>query len=227
MKWFSSPILIVLLCLSRLPSNAAPTELEAGLIYIRAPTLLVKLPDGAVVILDLRGTAGDETTAQILVTEIKKRAPKPTLMLINSSTSAAVVQRVPHIPGLLTLAPSDVHSGVTLSVKTTAEEDNRAVAALAAGTSPTKLIEEKMKKARYDEATLMRDHANGSEDAPDTSKPNSELPASSTPKDSSVAKKADDKTETAKEEVPVRDAVLQRAVQLYRALIALGRLQKS
>ncbi|MBK8475942.1 MAG: hypothetical protein IPL39_06415 [Opitutaceae bacterium] len=111
---------------------------------------------------------------------------------------------MPAAPAILTLGYASPGFAPTLAVSTEPALDRAAVAALAAGRPARELIEEKLDKPRFDEARLARNHANGrrGDDAapPDESK---EPPAS---------------------EVPVKDLVLQRAVFLHRALLALGRL---
>jgi hypothetical protein len=94
-------------------------------------------------------------------------------------------------------------------VSTDSAHDRAAVAALAAGRSWRELIEEKIDKPSYDEARLARNHANGHRNEEGEPAP-------------AAAKDKPDPAATP--EAPLQDLVLQRAVFLHRALLALGRL---
>jgi hypothetical protein len=94
-------------------------------------------------------------------------------------------------------------------VRTDEDTDRRAYEALATGTPVTQLISGKIEKERYDEAVLVQEFKNGN---PDPAPPPALDPTAG--KHSGTAEKA---------AVPLIDHVLQRAVHLHHALLALRR----
>ena len=131
-----------------------------------------------------------------------------------------------HAPALITLglAAPGLTPDITLSVNP--EADSRAYAALEAGAPIESLISENTYKHRFDEAALARDRDSGAaEDEGPRSNggvPNAALPAAEPPPVS-----AEVRPSTAAPVVPLKDTVLERAVQLHRALLALGKLPRS
>ena len=108
--------------------------------------------------------------------------------------------------GVVTLAPRG-RSSADISVHLSAADDRRAYDALEHGTALADLLTSEPHKERHDEAALVRDRtAPVAEDAPSAEDPapDASAPAAAAP--------------------PPLDLLLQRAVQLHRALRALKRL---
>jgi hypothetical protein len=217
------------------PSLRAATiehDLQQGLAYLRTGDLTADLvivektlAARPALILDLRHTVSDEDTAAHLG-RLLARAPASArfarLILVSRDTAPAVLKQLatPH-PGVVILAAQTEDLTPDVSVATTPAADALAYEALTSGISLDKLLSGTTpQKARYDEATLVRDHANGTNgrtspaDEPELEPvPASEQPANTVPV-ATVEKPAPQ---------PV-DRVLLRAVQLHRTLLALKKL---
>jgi hypothetical protein len=180
-----------------------------GLLYYRVRELPQDLPTtpaagrpGACV-LDLRFAKAGETEAKTLRAWVKFNVSTrtPIFVLENSSTAASLLAALPGNgpSGLIVLAPAAPGASPDIAVRVSADDDKRAYDALEAGAAVESLLRDYPDKPRVDEAYLEKEHIADSE-APDlpTDKP---LP----PK-------------------PLVDAMLQRAVQLHRGLLALKRL---
>lgn len=202
------------------PANSDPADLGRGLRYFRVAALAADLPTlgpalaAGPLVLDLRAAQGDSVSTVRLQELLQHRAAgaeRPLFVLLASDTPEAIRAAVPAAPAILTLGCAGPGFAPALAVSTEPALDRAAVAALAAGRPPRELIEEKLDKPRFDEARLARAHANGRR-GDDAGAP----PPAAEPKDSPDA--------TAAPEAPVKDLVLQRAVFLHRALLALGRI---
>lgn len=169
-------------------------DLAPGLAYVRSAdaTVIAKALEAGSVVLDLRS-----------VTEPVKplRVPRTRVLLVLVSPATPTVS----LPGAITFGRTAPDFKTDITVTTTAEADDKAVAALASGTAPEKLIVENADKPRFDESLLVREHQTGAEP--------------STPADP-TAKPAD----PAAQPPAVVDSVLQRAVQVYRGLVALKKI---
>ncbi|MBI3884898.1 MAG: hypothetical protein HY302_04115, partial [Opitutae bacterium] len=147
-------------------------------------------------------TASAESVAA-LRTALARRAPgAPLFVLVSPATPPALADAV---AGELTLGPVGTVPAPKVVVHTDAATDRRAYDAHESGMALATLITGKIEKDRYDEASLMKDFKSGNTAAepppgPDPTKPG------------------------APEKVPtLTDRVLQRAVHLHRALLALRR----
>lgn len=201
------------------PAEAAstdPADLGQGLRYGRlraadSSALLANVRGAPALVLDLRLAAATPANLATL-RELLARADtaRPLLLLVGDETPAPLREALaPHTPGVLTLAHRDAGVPADVLVATTAAADRAAAEALAAGRPARELIEEKLAKVRHDEASLARNHASGREEdfgdtAPPTPAAKSE-PATAAP-------------------TPPQDVVLQRAVFIHRALLALDRI---
>jgi hypothetical protein len=204
-----------------LPASA-PVDLGQKLTYVR----LHRLPDDATIlaaawsqpalVVDLRYSTGD--TAHSLSANLPARPRSaPLFVLVGPATPpealAALRERVPSLITLGLAAPGQVPD-ITLAVAP--EADRRAYEALDSGASIDSLLGEKIAKTRFDEAALAHEHTGetmrearpGSDGAAPADAP----PAGVTPPAATPAE--------------LKDAVLQRAVQLHRALLALGKLPR-
>jgi len=130
-------------------------------------------------------------------------------LLANADTAPALLRALGPAalpPGTLTLGLTAPGFWPDVAIRTTAETERRAYDAFATGTTLAALVEEKITKPRYDEAEMVRRQAaheplDTDEDFPSTTPANDAIP---TPP------------------APLIDATLQRAIQLHRALLALG-----
>lgn len=206
----------VLFAAAGLRAAPAPLDLGQGLAYLRLKSLpadLSALPASLAqpaLVLDLRFATAEAADAAALRNELAARAdPRaPVFILFNAETSPALRQALAAsapLPGVVTLGPAEDGSAPDLALPVSPADDRRAYDALDHGTPVTALITEKIAKPRFDEAVLDEEHAKGL--APD-------FPPPPDP----TAKK------TPEPPPPLIDAVLQRAVQLHRALLALGKI---
>jgi hypothetical protein len=221
-------LIVLFLAAFALPASAAPLALDLGqgLAYHRAAALPGDLPAASAkkpqpLILDLRYATGDADAATALAAWLKFRlSPQaPVFLLANAATApalrAAFADR-DHAAGLIVLgvAADDFIPDIALAAEPAAER--RAYEALTDAASAAALINPPLAKPRNDEASLTaqrtaeRSAERASVDAAD---PAAVAPAPPTP------------ATTAPAPAPsLVDPVLQRAVQLHRALLALRKL---
>jgi hypothetical protein len=197
------PRLLLPALIAFLAGGLPAADLAPGLAYLRPGTELSPQTGSAVI--DLR-TVTDETVARPLLAAIepgKTNERRILLVLVSPETPSGVRRQLATLPRCLTLGRADPESDfkTDISVTTSAEAERKALEALAAGTAPEKLLVENADKPRFDETSLIREHTAMPETAitEEEAKPASANPA---------------------EPAPV-DAVLQRAVQIYRGLIVL------
>ena len=210
-------------------SSAATIEHDLGsnLHYLRATTLSRQdltnianaLKNFPALVLDLRSNStADEPAAAELLEVIRQNTPPvhcTRLILLNGFTSPAIITSATQpITGVITLSPVSAALTSDVPVTITNEADQAAYTALSNGTALEKLLNANPEKTRYDEASLVRDHANGINRAK-VEEPEPESPESEPPTAQEAAK-----AETA----TPSDLVLQRAVQIHRALVALKKL---
>jgi hypothetical protein len=219
--------LLTLLLASVLPLSAAIVthDLGSGLAYVRASDLSAELTEietalgnKAAVILDARAATATDGEAVGFRDLLAKASAKPgvRMVLISERTSPALLGTLTRLPpGVVTLGPNTPKIAPDIIVTTSPEDDRKAYDALLAGTSFEKLINENLEKRRYDEATLVREHANGGSRTDPRAEEDADAVAD--PTDSPATPKA-------AEPPPLVDGVLRRAVQLHRALLALKRL---
>jgi hypothetical protein len=209
------------LFLSLATLHAAPLErdLGRGLVYFRAKVLPADLPatvppQRRSCILDLRYATGGEGAASALDAWLKLHASerKPVLVLANTATGAALLaplaSRRPSA-GVLLLGVAGRGFQPDIALKITPENERRAYDALEAGATIESLLTENSDKLRNDEARLAKEYAAG------TAAPAYERP-DEPPADKPAAA-------TAPAPIPI-DLVLQRAVHLHRALLALKKI---
>jgi hypothetical protein len=159
-------------------------------------------------VLDLRyATAGDESSAA-LKTALAGRSPNTPLFILVSPATPSGLGPVISASPALTLGTAGSLPAPKVVVQTDATTDRRAYDALDAGTELAKLISGKIEKERFDEATLVQEFKNGNPDAAPIPPPDP-----TAPKPAGAAEK--------EPPVPPVDRVLQRAVHLHQALLAL------
>lgn len=190
---------------------AAPLErdLGDGLVYFRVHHLPTDLPSDQMLrhrpcVLDLRFATGDAAAGQVLESWVKfhASAKTPVLVLINAATAAPLQNAFAfreNTPGLLTIGLSGQKFEPDIAVSDSAANEEKAYHALESGSSVALLTTDHPEKQRNDEASLSHDRPSDSgEDGPSRGK--------------------------AKAGAPAIDAVLQRAIQIHRALRAMKKL---
>jgi hypothetical protein len=200
--------------------RAAPVErdLGDGLRYFRLHELPADLPINAAkshpVVIDLRFTAATEPGAVALDAWLKSHATPdaPVFVLLNADTASALRPGfvAGHRPGagVITIAPASSALTPDIALAVPPADDRRAYDAFEHGATVAALITENPDKPRHDEAELARERANPPDDVDDT--------------DAIVTDPAAEKD--AAPPPPIIDALLERAVQLYRGLRALHRI---
>lgn len=203
--------LALLLLLACLPCLARTEDLGDGLSYARVhalPSDLPTLPRPAprAWILDVRYVAGGPNEAALLETwvSLNARPSSPVFLLVNASTGAALIARFSNraLPGLILVGPRRPGLRPDLAVATPPDLERRAYLALDAGTPILTLVTDYPGKPRVDEEKLTKEHLQDI-DAPE--QPIEDPSHPSAPP-------------------PLIDAVLQRAVQVERGLVALKKL---
>jgi hypothetical protein len=180
--------------------RAAP--LAPGLAYVRPETenAAKSLAAGSVII-DLREVT-DPTSANTLLATLATPVParRITLVLLSPETPLLLRQRVATLPRCITIGRVDEALKTDISVATPPDADLASVKTLGSGSAPETLVIANTDKPRFDESTLVREHQSGQiEETP--SAETTDAPAK-----------------------PAVDAVLQRAVQIYEGLVALGKI---
>ena len=194
-----------------------PHDLGRGLRYLRLGTAPIDEPTSAAalaapaLVLDLRLATGDATNEALVRHALSGcTTQRPLFVLLGADTPAPLRAALPDTPGLLTLAAHDSGIPAKLVIATPAACDRAAAEALATGKLPREFIDAKIEKPRFDEAQLTRDHANGRRES-------TEPTPTPAPKDKTG--------EPAKDApAPLQDMLLQRAVFIHRALLALDRI---
>jgi hypothetical protein len=189
----------------------APADLGDGLSYRQVSSLADAGPavdsaatDKPALVLDLRRTETTEASvATFLAALARHPADAPLFVLVSPETPSAIVAAVNRAPGAcLTIGRADPRSSARVQVRTDAASDRRAFDAIAAGAPVGTLISGHVEKERFDEAALMDEFRKGNLDPEPAAEP-------------------DPSSGSAQKERPLVDRVLQRAVEIRRALLAL------
>ncbi len=192
--------------------QAAPLQrsLADGLVYFRVHTLPADLPSDQALqkracVLDLRYTTSDAAGATVLNGWLKfHSAPRtPIFALVNGGTANVVADALREndsLPGLLTVGIAGQNFEPDIAVTATAKDERKAYDALEHGATIAALTTDNPQKQRNDEASLAHDRP---QDAP------------TDPDDLAEPEKP------AAKSAPLIDAVLQRAIQVYRGLKAM------
>lgn len=212
-------LLVGFLLLALQARAAAPVDLGQGLLYCRAQALPRDLPTAepgkkSALVLDLRYLTADENGTAAFSAWLGFRSPSdPVFILVNAGTAPALLHVLaahPRQPGIVTLGPPLPGFTPDVPLKISPDTDRRAYDALEHGAPVESLIVEKIDKPRYDEATLVKDHASDSAPPPEEDAGGEDQPA-------------------AKKPAPppqLIDLELRRAVQLDRALLALRKIPR-
>jgi hypothetical protein len=212
------PLALILVAALTGPALPAPQsrDLGMGLVYFRVHSIPGDLPAdmsvrGRACVLDLRYVAGDGTSGRSLGAWVAAHSGPhtPVLLLANARTSRALLVGLgppESIPGLVILGPAAPGFQPDVAVSIAPETERRAYAAFENGAPIDSLLSESVDKPRSDEAMLAREHLPDSALADDNGPGPGDLPGRPEPPPQLI------------------DSVLQRAVQLHRALLALKRL---
>jgi hypothetical protein len=209
------PSFLVLLLLAGPARATELTDLGQGLGYLRLhsaaeaeKTLRSAVSGAGALVLDLRHVSADESAAAALRAGLAGHATgAPLFVLVGPDTPAAFTAVLAAAPAaVLTLGLAGTQPAPRVVIKADATAERLAFDAVDAGTPVATLINGKVEKERFDEATLMDEFKNGN--------PNAEPPPAADPTEAKA-----DGTET--KPAPLVDRVLQRAVHLHRALLAL------
>ena len=188
---------------------ASPARsLGQGLSYYRVHELPADLPSPASAhpgpcVLDVRFAKASETDAWALRAWVRFNAAARTPIFVLENEATAVALRAAlqgsGPAGIIVLAPASAGIAADITVRVAPDTDRRAYDAVEKGAPIESLLADNPEKPRVDEEYLEKEHLSDS-DAPDVA------PGKPSPSP------------------PLVDAMLQRAVQLHRGLIALKRL---
>lgn len=205
-------LLVSVLAVFARAAAAEPADLGEGLSYLRVhslgesnPALTAALADGRAWVFDLRRTTTSPEDAAAFAKSLALRPDKsPLFLLVSPDTPAPLAAALASLPrGALTLGVDSSQPKPVVVVAQTADADRRAYDAADSGTTLESLITGRIGKERYDEASLVREFEAGVHNpAPPPSPDVTNRPA------------------TEKAPAPT-DRVLQRAVHLHRAQLAL------
>ena len=212
-----------------LARGAAPLErdLGGGLIYYRAKHVPADIPKAAPApkrstVLDLRYSEADATGGAALDAWLKTRASAntPVFVLANAATSPALLALLSrHDPktGILVLGAASPGFAPDIAINFSPEAERRAYDAFESNPDTNALLKDNPSKVRNDEARLSRDHLGNAavEDPAGNHSRSGAVPTD----DASLAEEKPPSPPTS----PV-DSVLQRALHLHRALLALKRI---
>ncbi len=165
-------------------------------------------------VLDVRyATATDDAIAVLKTALAAHPVDSPLFILISPATPGGVIEAInaPTHARFITLGAAGTQPAPRVEVRTSLETDRAAYDAFDHGKSLTELVTGKIEKDRYDEATLVHEFKNGNPD------PESALSPDAT---KSKPDKTDDEADAPE---PLHDRVLQRALNLHQALLALRR----
>lgn len=209
------PALFLFLGLTGAARAAQPEPIDLGfnLAYLHiksladaAPTLLVTLSAQRPFVLDLRYATSDAAALAVFQTALA-RHPAPLFILLSAATPQEIIATVKQSTGaIITLSLASADAPAQIQVKADPGIDRLAYEALGQGTLPLTLVSGKIEKERFDEATLVQEFKNGNSDAEPPP-----LPDPTQPK----------LNQSALVKAPLIDRVLQRTIQLHRALLAL------
>jgi len=209
------PALFLALVLTELARAAPPEPIDLGanLAYLHiksladaAPLLSTAQSAQRPLVLDLRYATSEAAALSVFQTALA-RHPAPLFILFSTATPQEIIAVVKQSAGaIITLSVAGAAAPAQIQVKADPAADRLAYEALGQGTLPAILVTGKIEKERFDEATLVQEFKNGN---PDAEPP--PLPDPTQPK----------LNQAAPVKAPLIDRVLQRAIQLHRALLAL------
>lgn len=201
-------LLVSCTALAALLRASEPADLGEGLTYVRvhaAPAEVAAaataLDSGRALVLDLRYTAALSDAAPLTAALARRPAKQPLFVLVSADTPATL--RPDALPAqVFTLGVDGLKPAPTVAIAQTAAADRAAYDALENGAKLADLISGRLDKERFDEASLVKEFQAGNRNAEPPPEPDPAHPASGA-------------------SAKLTDRVLQRAVHLHRALLAL------
>lgn len=187
-------------------SATEPIDLGQGLGYVRVESIdaaIKPLSSATTLVLDLRHTTATPEALPAFSTALAARAAGSRLYVLVSPATAPALAAVLKGP-LITLGIKDSLPAPQVVVAQSAEHDQRAYEAHANGTGLAPLLSGKVEKERFDEASLVHEFNQGHPDPQPAPTGRTEGNAANAPE-------------------RLTDRVLQRAMHLHRALLALKR----
>jgi hypothetical protein len=235
LRW-SASVLAFAFSLVTLNARAAlEQDLGQGLTYVRVTDFSADLPivqkalARHAIVLDLRNTTAlDQAVAQFAA-DLDKTADVHAvrLVLLSATTSPGLIEAVSSgHTGIVTLGARTPALTPDIALAISSEEDRHAYDAFGGGTPLEKLLSNTLEKKRFDEAALVRDRTSGGSTSTDVGPDDDASALSPELKDGSVSPSPAIPPAAPKkvEPPPLIDVVLQRAVQLHRALLALKKI---
>jgi len=216
------------------PSTRATelTDLGEGLSYLRvhaidesAKGLTSSIREREFLVLDLRHANTTTASAALLRTALEGRTSKqPVFILIGPATPSSIGEILASATGkCVTLGVKEAMPMPHVIIEQPADADRLAYEALESGQTIDSLISGKIGKDRFDEAALMKEF-NGGNIAAAPPAPRDPTAKPAAPEKTAAPVKpalpAANGTQPDKTE-PITDRVLQRAVHLHRALLAI------
>lgn len=207
------------------PTAAAAQSLGRNFYYVRVHALPGDLPAAAPephdsIVLDLRFVSAGKEAAEAFAAWLKfqARPASPVVVLVNARTSPALLGPLSEArspAGVVCIGPADPAIKPDIAVNISADADRLAYEAFEHGVSLADLITPKVDKIRHDESTIAQERSASAANSSDDETDDDFLPAANS--------RATGMTKTTAV-VPV-DAILQRALQLHRALVALKKIK--
>ena len=197
------------------------TDLGEGLSYLRihaldesAKGLTAAIRERDYLVLDLRHTTVTVESADLIRMALKARESKPPVfMLVSPATPKALAESLMEIANkCLTLGVKDSIPTPQVIIDQPATTDRLAYEALESGQTLDSLISGKIVKERFDESALMKEFTNGNTNAAPPPSPDPTAKPSAAEKTPAT---------TAKPPEQLTDRVLQRAIHVHRALLAI------
>jgi hypothetical protein len=209
-------------------ADTAERSLGQNLDYLRVHALPEDLPASPAprknaLVVDLRFVKANQEAATAFSAwlQFQSRPASPVIVLINNQTAPALLTSLASKApaGVVTIGPAARGFKPDVALEVTSEADRAAYDALENGTALDDLFIPKLDKPRHDEASNAKERAGGpvvANDA-DATDENPIVESKEKEKDKEVKKAADAPS------APF-DTVLQRAVHLHRALLALKKI---
>ncbi|MEO6568258.1 MAG: hypothetical protein ABIO94_05805 [Opitutaceae bacterium] len=227
--------LVFFVCAVAVARGAAPLErdLGGGLIYYRAKNIPADIPKAAPApkrsaVLDVRYSQAEAAGVAALDTWLKTRASAatPVFVLANAATSPALLALLArHNPkdGILVLGAASPGFAPDIAINFSPDAERRAYDAFELNPDTNALLKDNPAKVRNDEARLSRDHVGGAGAEGPVGNHSRPAPVSA-PAPGPTGDSSPPEEKPSSPPTPPIDSVLQRALHLHRALLALKRI---
>ena len=224
-------VLVLLLVLSSFAHATELTDLGEGLSYLRvhalgdtAKGLTAAIRERDYLVLDLRYATTTAESADLIRTALAAREFKqPVFILVSPATPRALAESLMAIANkFLTIGVQDSIPTPQVIIDQTTAADRLAYEALESGQTLASLTSGKIVKERFDESALMKEFNSGNINAAPPPAPDpTTKPATSDPKTGAITTAKPVEPTVVSHVEPLIDRVLQRAIHLQRAMLAL------